>query len=369
MDEEKLLVRACTTGDSDTVNALVTHNPALCNSWRALMSAAQAGNAQILQTMLAHGADPDAPDPRGSLRRPLLACIRPRGERNAGHLACVEVLVEAGASLEKAGQFQWLLPLRLAAAAGHRATAELLLRANARVDIQTAAALYDTERIHSLCVQDPDCVHNMDKHGRTALHALAASRLWRESLGEQEQCIAAARQLLDAGANINALQYPEDNPHNKYRARPLWWAVSFGGCHALIEQLLSWGASPHECFLAAAFQSDLSSLALLLKAGANIDEIDVRGHTSLQHIITFKRPKAIPWLLQHGANPNLTTPDKQYTSLHLAALCNLSTELAQQLLQHGADPNLADAQGVTAAELAVQKGRDDLAHLLGKPGA
>jgi ankyrin repeat protein len=237
--------------------------------------------------------------------------------------------------------------------------AELLLEAGAQVGVHAAAMTGYVERLAELLAADPALAAARDAQGRTPLHCLAMSRLWSWDQAQERRALQAAELLLEAGAPINALQQRE----RKYQGTPLWWATSSGRCVALVGLLLARGADPEGCLLAAAYQGSEALLGLLLEAGAQVDAVDVRGYTALQHVLLFKRPEVVPSLLALGADPSRTT-ERGHTALHLAALCGHQPALLESLVKAGAPLEARDLEGRTARELAQGRGHQEAASWL-----
>ncbi len=354
----RLFRKACRRDDLEAVEGFLTLHPAWSRDHEAIMGAASVGSVAVVTCLLEAGADPDSLDPRRGVRRPLLQCLMPSGPpRSEGHVACARLLLEAGADPDMVGHFQSLPPLQSAAAAASAPLVEVLLAAGATLDGFAMASLYRVEALRRhLEGGNPG---QRDGKGRTLMHALAASRYWRCGEEVSSQVTQAAQVLLDAGAEIDAPQEIE----GKYKGTPLWWAVSYGKCVPLVAWLLVQGASFEGCMVAAAYQGDREILDLLLAAGAQVDARDVRGHSALQHVLLFKRPAAVPWLLAAGADPNLRA-NKGYTALHLAALCGHEPAILEALVTAGADVGTKDEEGQTALDLARASGKEEAAQLL-----
>ncbi len=93
-----------------------------------LIAAAAAGDLELVEVLLARGANPDAQ--AGDGRTPLHAAVESEGGES---LAVVARLIAAGADLHVVGMNGWT-PLHLAAARGFEPKARLLLDAGAEVD-------------------------------------------------------------------------------------------------------------------------------------------------------------------------------------------------------------------------------------------
>jgi ankyrin repeat protein len=72
------------------------------------------------------------------------------------------------------------------------------------------------------------------------------------------------------------------------------------------------------------------------------------------------------WLLEHGADPNLTTRWRR-TALHHAVLRDNRREMIELVLKHGGDPTLV-SEGRSTVALAARRGRRDLLELFESRG-
>ena len=149
---------------------------------------------------------------------------------------------------------------------------------------------------------------------------------------------------------------------------------------ALVRRLLASGADPNdgESIYHAAQLNRRECLALMLAHGADISARSVaHGNTPLYFLVGYRanEPGAarsalgIGWLLEHGADPNVTSYDTQETPLHALARNGWTEPLVELFLAHGADPDVARADGRTAYVLAVRSGNTRCAELLRLRGA
>lgn len=101
---------------------------------------------------------------------------------------------------------------------------------------------------------------------------------------------------------------------------------------------------------------------MILAVGAPVDDQDVLGNSALIGV-SFKGNETLAKIfLDHGAdinfqNLNGTTPLMYATTFHKVSMVKF-------LLGAGADPNMKDNQGNTAADIARQKGFQELADFL-----
>ncbi len=358
---------ACRGGDVAQASALLEAYPALAQRTRPLIEAAGRGDEAVVRVLLDAGADPAAPEPKRGAQRPLFQCLAPKGEKHAGHVKVLEALVGAGAKLDVRGAYQGLGPLCLAAAGGHGALVEALQRLDAPADIFAAVMCCDAALVRRLLEQTPGLLQAKDAKGRGLLHALGLSRLWQHGEAKARASLDVARLLLDAGADIDQPTH-KDGPPETFRPTALWWAVSSGRHEELVRYLLSRGANPSVCLAAAAFQNHVGVMEALVDAGASVDERSNKHCTPLHDCLLFARPGAIGWLLEHGADPNLKTPEGLDAG-HLAAVTGAQVEVLELLAAHGVDFGAVDGQGRSARDLASARGHQHvLAWLDGAQG-
>jgi uncharacterized protein len=179
------------------------------------------------------------------------------------------------------------------------------------------ARAWNSAAVRDLLAQSPDLVDARDAKGRTALHLCAGKPLGAEE-GAARACLATARALLKAGAELDAVhEIPDDG--EIFPATPLWYALAKGRNGPLAKFLLKEGASPDHCLWTVIWFNEPEWIRRLLAAGAKT-EIRAGGGTPLLYAARLGREKAI-----------------------------------LELVAAGADISARDAQGRTAAELAKKK--------------
>jgi ankyrin repeat protein len=119
-------------------------------------------------------------------------------------------------------------------------------------------------------------------------------------------------------------------PHSGFPA----WSPSDDRAE-IVGEALSW----------AARNGALAAMGFLIDRGADVDASIYRG-TPLMFAVAWRKPAAVQWLLEHGADPNRRAPfhgqePGRATALHLAAQTD-DPALVRMLLDHGADPTIRD---------------------------
>jgi ankyrin repeat protein len=174
---------ACAKGNIATLRALVEKNPALVRSadkqgWTGLHTAAKRGRVEIVQFLLAHGADPNAREP-GDDTSPL------HWAAAQGNLEIVRSLLDAGADVNGFGDDHALDVIGWATVFGSgnehwRDVVSLLLSRGARHHIFSAIATGDLNLIRDLVRRDPTSLErrgSRNEEGRTALqYAMSLDR-------------------------------------------------------------------------------------------------------------------------------------------------------------------------------------------------
>lgn len=119
-------------------------------------------------------------------------------------------------------------------------------------------------------------------------------------------------------------------PHSGFPA----WSPS-ADREEILGEALSW----------AARNGAVEGMDFLVERGVDPDASVYRG-TPLMFAVAWRKPAAVRWLLEHGADPNRRAPfhgqePGRITALHLAAQTD-DPELVRLLLDHGADRTIRD---------------------------
>jgi ankyrin repeat protein len=116
----------------------------------------------------------------------------------------------------------------------------------------------------------------------------------------------------------------------------------------------------------AIMQLDMDTVLRLLSTGAKVNVVD-DGRTPLEWAAAAGNQLAVKALLQHGADPNLSTEANSTTALHFAAAG--SVQIVDLLCSAGARPNSRNDSGMTPIMVAAKEGRLDIVKQLIGHGA
>lgn len=279
-----------------------------------LVEAIKSRDADAVRTLLAEGVDVNAPQPDGATA---LHWAVYRDD-----LDTATMLIEAGANVNAANELG-ATALWLAADNGSAPMIERLLEAGADPDVALPEG--ETPIMTAARTGSPDAVRLLIAHGAD-LNVAEQSRaqtalMWAVAQGHH----AIVEALLEHGADVAA----------RSRVRPrLMHADNTNASQ--YDQGVMWNRGGFTPLLFAARHGDIDSAALLLAAGADVDDTAPTGASALV-VATHSGHGAFgATLLDAGADPNAAGAG--YTALHAAVLRG-DTMLVRALLAHGADPN------------------------------
>jgi ankyrin repeat protein len=305
--------------------AAITAAPAAAAS--ALVDAVKARDAATARTLIAQGADVNAPDGDGSTALHWAAAT--------GDAGLAEALLKAGARVTAATRIGALTPLYMAARGGHAAIVGLLLEAgapaaeangNGTTVLMVAAASGSAQAVTLLLDHgaDPNAVDLTN--GQTAL------------------MFAAARNSVDA---IRVLLARRADPSVTTKVLPLKRVrVDANGDPLPDEaQKPAKAAAGGESLPGVGFNKDGTPLRRQGEDrvfGATV----IGGMTALHFAAREGQAAAVRALVEGGANVNLVSGGEQ-TSPIVEAIINGHLDIARYLLDHGADVTIANLDRLT----------------------
>ena len=351
------LLLAALEGNVEVVQTLLAHganvNATDSDGGTALFNAAQEGNVEVVQTLLAHGANVSATVSDGRTALVIAAQF--------GSVEVVQTLLAHGANVSATDGHGWTA-LFVAAEKGNVEVVQTLLAHGANVNatdsdggtaLVIAAQGGNVEVVQTLLAHGAN-VSATDSDGWTGLFVAA-----------EEGNVEVVQTLLAHGANVNATN--SDG----------WTALSFaaqGGSVEVVQTLLAHGANVsatdgHGCtaLFVAAEKGNVEVVQTLLAHGANVNATDSDGGTALVIAAQGGNVEVVQTLLAHGANVSATDSDG-WTGLFVAAEEG-NVEVVQTLLAHGANVNATNSDGWTALSFAAQGGSVEVVQTLLAHGA
>lgn len=350
----KALCAAIGAGDLGALANGVRMDPDAAVHWKPIMDAAFRGRADMVEVLIDAGADVNVVAGTPGRHTPLVRVMQPHLTipKYAGHEEVVALLLARGADPDLIAGPQMLAPLGYAAMGGFERFISALCDVGAVVDVRLAAMLYDIEALRRGIAEHG--VDARDDRGRTPLHYLAWSGMWKlDRLGSEAAC-ACLDELLDAGADVDAFETSYEGDE-EFRATALWRAVSWQKHAAIARRLLEAGADPQSSVFAATYGGPEALCELLDAHGADWNQ-RFRQRTPLMDLMRSRKPALSVWLLEHGADVH-ATDEFGRTALHWGALHGVRVDYLAALVDHGADPGSKDDFGDTPLDLGRQKKR------------
>jgi len=273
--------------------------------------AAMLGKIDILKRVIAQGADVNGYDSQG--KTPLQYAAE------AGQAQACEVLIAAGAVVEKGTQYKNALPMNLAVRAGRKDVIRLLMKHASKKQIVDALSQAVKDRhqdVAGLIVQDTPDVPGLYRDAPDQIDGLL--RMEHKGLYSL---------LMGKGVPL-----------------PLWAAAVFG---------------------------DTNVIAKAIRAGEEIDKpgTDFWAETPLQGAVRSRQHDVAKLLLAAGADPSRKSLKRgRNTPLHDAAR-DRDDQMVALLLQHKADFDAAEEAGRTPLVVAVEMHALPVARRLIEAGA
>jgi len=294
----------------------------------ALLIATTYGFKSIVELLIDNGSDISAVDKNG---------------RTALHIAIAddrkeiaEALVARNASLT--ARAVDLTPLDLAVSRGNIAIATLLMNRGAEVDLKDSIG--KTALVRAISVQSDKLVDLLLTH-----HADPNTRFASEFDAAPDQ---PKPDQLNQMPTVKGTQFT-----------PIMWAANIGAT-SIIQRLIQAGADVNAldsqdatALLWAIRRDRMDAVEMLLAAHAEANRVTRSGDTALGTAAKFGRGAMVRLLLDHGANPNVVTPDPP---LHWAVRYRHKAAI-EQLLDRGADVEATDSNGQTVLDLTKNNQR------------
>jgi ankyrin repeat protein len=357
---EPPLLLAARVGEPTVARALLDHGAAVdgrdaSHGQTALMVAAREGHLDVARALLDAGADANAqtraePPPR----------FIPPSESPPGLSKGVGI-IRAGWPEGRGKRFPAAgskTPLLYAARAGDLAMTKLLIERGAKLELA-------------------------DGNGVTPLlEAILNANVFRVNRIGRSDHLNVANALLDAGANVDAMDW--------YGETPLWATVDLRNLElgpgdkssgirdealAVLERLLDAGADPN--VRTKEFPPERRYITTVV---GSVAWVDLTGQTPFLRAAAAGDLKVMRLLLEHGADPNIATAAGT-TPLMVAAGVNWAVgetfdegpaalleavKLAHEL---GNDVNAVNSMGVGAIHGAANRGANDVIEYLAANGA
>ena len=246
-------------------------------------------------------------------------------------------------------------------------------------DPYTAAAACDADALAQRLAREPALATAPDSAAQwTPLDYLCQSSVHAIDAAHAASAARCAALLLDHGADPNtATLWNASDPSSKL-------SVLYRACEqdnpGVVKLLLERGADPNdgESVYHSAEKNRRTCLELLFEHGADLGGRHAHwGNTPLYflsgyhdgHPLSGTAMEGMRWLLEHGADPNVTSTKTEETPLHRVAELGRGAAVVELLLSHGADPGATRADGLAPYALAVRAGNSEVAELLRTHGA
>jgi ankyrin repeat protein len=313
------------------------------------MDASFAGDAKRVSALLKSGADPNVISGTGHRYRPLHRAIEHKKTipKHAGHFEVVKALLKAGADPKLRGGMERLTALQLAAI-GETQFVPLLVEHMKPRDIFDACVTLDAARVRTLLKKDRALAKAKDDFGWMPLHLCASSAMHRLSPKDSAASREIAKLLLDAGVDPNEHRLFD----NKWPLSAMYDACGRSNNAVVARVLFEAGgnACDGESVYHASDEGHAECLALIEEFVPR-DKLAAECTSCLPAQLHWGRPQGMPWLLAHGADPNVLHSVHGQNALHKAVAMGARDEVIKMLLKYGARPEVEDVSGKSARDL------------------
>ncbi|KAF7364328.1 ANK-REP-REGION domain-containing protein [Mycena sanguinolenta] len=329
----------------------------------------RADSAEMIQLVLAHGADPNAEGTGGSIlqrvsaagHREIVKILLEHGADvnavvasgpsalisalTAGHAEIARSLIQHGAEMNALDEV-----LERASAAGHAEAVKILIEHGA--DVNSAGALWKASTAGHVEVIKLLIEHGADVNREEALRIASAA-------GHAE----AVTILVEHGVDVNAADDIGGSALEQ---------ASEAGHERIIKILIEHGA---EVNAGSSFRGPLQRASaaghmkvvkLLIEHGADINASDVHCWSSLQMASAAGHKKIVEILLEHGADVHAVGPEG---TAWKHAMERGHEEVVKMLIEHGADVNASDPDDMNALQRASVIGHEKIVKMLIEHGA
>lgn len=368
MSDVKELRRAAGAEDVKQIRSILNSDPERVHDWKAILDSCYNGRAKSVGAMLKAGADPNVLSKTAHRHRPLHRVIEHKKTRptHEGHEACVQILIEGGADSSARGCFTRVTALQLAAMGNETRFIPLLKKAMGKLDIFHACVLGEDKAVSKLLGDDSDLAKSTDENGWEPMMYVAASQMHWSDAAASGRLVRIAEQLIATGADPNP-----SIVWGRWPLPALYYATGTGNHAALAKLMLESGADPNdgESLHHSAENLFTECLDILLAHGGDLNKPDNDDHsTPLYFVLQYGGLKGIPWLLEHGADPNAKSGELGRTALHAAAARGCNDSILQMLIDHGVKVNAKDKVGSTALMIAEAKKKSRVVEFLRSNG-
>ncbi len=327
----------------------------LTNTTTALHYAAERGHKEIVELLIAKGADINAKNATGDTSLHFAV--------EAGEREIAELLIDNGAEVN-AKNVQGQTPLDIILNQSqyqisrnpNQAEIRVLLLANGAeiLSIHAAVKSGDIEKVKEFLEQGTD-INAKDENGQTSLY-IAVNNDNKETV----------KLLIDKGADVNAKnedgQTPLDIILNRNRIQ-----ISRNPNHAEIRDLLIANGAEILSIHAAVQSGDLGQVKEFLEQGIDINSKNSDGDTALHIAVDRDYNDVAKLLIDKGADVN--AKDKRNETPLYNAIYNSNKDLVSLLVNKGADVNFSASEGDSILYEAIWMDDFDIVKILVDNGA